>query len=359
MVKLAPLALLCASVMNAQQQLTIQLAPNGAPAAKAADVAGASAAMASKAGAADSAGPITAPVSGYVLDSAGSVRPILGFGRFAIVGEALPFGGNIAAIIPSPNQNYLAGIDSSGLASLWVSANDGLGQVAFPSDVSETSSITTSPLGFSVAVISRTRGIIQVFASLPASPTLAFSGTFSEMGGAPDSLAVSDDGSTLLYTIQDRKLEALYMLQKGHAPQFVEGGSYGAVAFAPNSLDGTVAETAGNRVYVLHYSNGQYAAGLLADASAHISHPVAVEFSRDGQQIVVANGGSKTIQSFRLDGSGGSTTGCDCVLGKLTRLTGNAVFQITSFDGSTAIIFDGDVEPAAAVTIGVVSSGAN
>ncbi len=359
MVKLLTVASLFASLITAQQGITIQLAPDGAQPPKPIRVVRTDAAMAAKATPVDSVGSISAPISGYVLDPAGGVRPILGFGMFSVIGGAWNLDENIAAAVPSPNQNYLVEVATNGLASLWVSFSGGLGQVAFPSDVSETSSVTPSPLGFSIAVVSRKRGTVQVFTSVPTSPMLAFSATFSELGGVPNSLAVSDDGSTLLYTIQDRKLASLHMIQNGRVPQLVEGGSFSSVAFAPNSLDSAAAEATGNRVYLLRYSNRQYAVALLAEGSNHISHTVAIDFSRDGQQVLVADGELNTIRSFRLDGTEGLAARCDCAIEMLTRLTGNAVFQITRFDGARAMIFDGDVDPASVVAISALKSGMN
>jgi hypothetical protein len=354
MIKLALMALVCGSLTMAQQQLTVQLAPQGGSTLNPLKIVrrGGPQAATDQSGAPVS--PVTAPTSGYVTNPSGGVRPILGFGPFSVIGDTLDFGEDIAAMVPSPNQNYLVEIASSGMASLWVDVSGGLGQVAFPSDVSQTSSVTPSPLGFSVAVISRSRGVVQVFSSLPTAPALAFSASFSELGGAPASLAVSDDGSTLLYTISEGKRESLRTVQNGGAPQFVDGGSFGSLAFAPNSLDAAATDVATNRVYLLHYGNGQYALLLLGDEGAGVSRPEAVQFSRDGQQVVVANSGSKTIQTLRVDGSGGSTTACGCAPSTLARLIGNAVFQITPFDGSTAVIFDGDLQPGVVVTAGVL-----
>jgi hypothetical protein len=303
--------------------------------------------------------PFTAPTSGYVVSASGRVRPILGFGVFSVIGGALDFGEDVAAMVPSPNQNYLVEIAASGVASLWLDVSGGLGQVAFPSDVSETSSVTPSPLGFSVAAISQPRGIVQVFSSLPTNPALAFSSSFSELGGAPSSLAVSDDGSTLLYTLRQGKRESLYTVRNGGAPQFVDAGSFGSLVFAPNSPDAAASELATNRVYLLHYTDGRYAPLLLGDEGVGVSRPAAVQFSRDGLQVVVANNGAKTIQTLRVDGSGGSTTTCGCAPATLTRLTGNAVFQITRFDESTAVVFDGDIQPGVVLPVGVVAAGVN
>ena len=355
MVKLALMAWGCGSLMMAQQQLTIQLAPQDGRALSPLKIVrrGGPQAAADQSGA--PIAPITAPTSGYVTNPSGGVRPILGFGVFSVIGDTLDFGEDIAAMVPSPNQNYLVEIASSGAASLWVDVSGGLGQVAFPSDVSETSSVTPSPLGFGVAVISQSRGLVQVFSSLPTAPALAFSVNFSELGGAPSSLAVSDDGSTLLYTISSGKRESLHTVRNGGAPQFVDGGSFGSLAFAPNSLNAAATDLATNRVYLLRYGNGQYAPLLLGDEGAGVSRPAVVQFSRDGQQVVVANSGSKTIQTLRVDGTGGSRTACGCVPATLTRLIGNAVFQITPFDGSTAVIFDGDFQPGVVVTIGVLA----
>lgn len=352
MAKLVCPALICTSLictnLLAQKQLTIQVAapPPVHPIESAHRLVRADGA-ANASG--EQANTISGPVSGYVLDSATSVRPIAGFGPFSSIAGPIDLGENIAAMIPSPSQNYLVEIDSTGLASLWIDAQGDLGQIAFPADVTATSSVTPSPLGFSAAVVSESRAAVQVFSSLPSAPALASSWSFSELGGAPVSVAVSDDGSALLYTIRDGRRERLELLQKGGTPQFISAGEFGPIALAPFSLDAAVTDAFSNRVYLFHNSGGQYSSVLLGNETAGISRPVGLEFSRDGQQVVVASAGSGSINVFNVDGSGSTKTSCQCTPASLTRLLGNAVFQVTPFDGKAIWVFDGDLAPPAIV----------
>lgn len=358
MVKLVCMAVVCGGLAVAQKQLSIELTrPEPAHYSK---TVRRFAAQATASGASAAANPVSAPISGYVLDPASGVRPILGFGPFSSIGAPLDFAENFAAMIPSPNQNYLVEVDSTGLATLWVDDNGELGQTPFPSDVSATSFVAPSPLGFSVAVVSGSRALVQVFSSLPNAPALAASWSFSDLGGAPGSLAVSDDGSTLLYTIRQGRREALRALHQGGAPQFMGAGEFGNLAFAPFSLDAAASEPAADRVYLYRDSNGQYGSVLLGTKAAGVSRPVGLQFSRDGQQVVVASAGSGSIQMLRADGGGSSTTSCQCAPAALTRLLGNTIFQITAFDGSGISIFDGDLPAPAVVPSSLqTNSGSN
>ena len=300
----------------------------------------------------DSSLVIGAPVSGYVadIDNRG-VRPILGFRTFSFIGDTFDFGEDLASIVSSPNQNYVVEIAATGMASLWTDVGGGLGQIAFPGDVSATSAVIPSALGFSVAVVSRDRGVVQVYGSLPNNPVLTFSVSFADLGGTPGPLAVSDDGGTLLYAARNGERQSLYALGKGKQRQLVHYGGISSAAFAPNALDAVATDARANQVYLLHNTNGLYVSWLLADQGAGISYPVAAQFSRDGQQIVVANARARNILTFGVDGTPGSATPCGCAASTLTRLIGNAVFQLTGFDGLSMAIFDGDSQPAAAVWI--------
>ena len=301
---------------------------------------------------------IDAPISGYVAskDHPG-VRPIVGFRGFSFLGDPLDFGDDLAFIVSSPNQNYVAAVNTAGSLSLWVDVPGGLAQAALPADVSLTSRAISSPLGFSLAVVSDARGLLQVFSSLPNNPTLALSASFSDLGGAPRSVAVSDDGARVIFTIRSKpdaggREDSLYTFQSQGQPQLIwSARRIGSVAFAPNLQDAVAADEAANQVRLFRNANGFFAPSLLADENAGISRPVAAEFSRDGQQIVVANARSKTVQTFSLNGVAISSTDCADEPILLGRMIGNAVFRLTNFDGSSLAIFDGDSDPAAVFRI--------
>jgi hypothetical protein len=191
----------------------------------------------------ESASAISAPISGYVADGGHrGVRPVYGFRMFSFIGDLMDFGEDVASVLSSPNQNYIAEVATTGLLSLWVEVRDGLGQVVLPTDTSSTSVVTSSPLGFSLVVVSESKASVQVFSSLPNKPTLTQSAHFSDLGGTPVVVAITDDGSTLLFSIRGGERphagagavgqgagprsghDLLYSFQSGGQPQLIYVG---------------------------------------------------------------------------------------------------------------------------------------
>ena len=301
----------------------------------------------------DSGPVISGPVSGYVADPRGrGIRPVLGIRAYAFVGDLVDFGEDVASIVSSPNQDYVVETDAAGTASLWIPLAGSLAQQPFPADVSLSSSVVLSPQGFSAAVVSNTRGAVQLFSSLPSEPAVVASLSFSDLGGPPHSIAVSDDGTMMLFTLSTDRRDCVYAWWKGSVVRVaVESARISSLAFAQNSHDAVIADGGNNQVLLVRSLGGVFAPVLVAGQSVGIAQPVAAEFARDGRIVVVANRDSKTIQVFGTDGTPASSATCNCDLRHLRRLTGNAVFQLTEFDGASMVLFDGDAQPAATALI--------
>jgi len=275
---------------------------------------------------------------------------------FSFIGEAIDFREGVRSILSSPNQNYLVEVPANGLLSLWVESQSGFRQVDLPADVSLTDRVAASPLGFSLAVVSTQRALVQIFSTLPNNPVLAFSVSFADLGGAPKTLAISDDGNTLLFSLGNGDQDWLYAFQLGRQPQFVSAAaSISSVAFGTTSRDAVLTDFGGNRVYLLHNLNGFFSPVLLADESAGISGPTAAAFSRDGQRVIVADSQSSSVEALALDGTLASSTPCAAVPRLLDRMIGNAVFRISDFDGSSVAVFDADSDLAVTFLIGALS----
>jgi len=323
-------------------------------------------------------GSWAAPLSGYVADPDGhSIRPVVGFRMFSFIGNRVDVGDDVASVLSSPNQDYVTEVSATGVLSLWLGVPGGLGDFYLPGDVSLTSRVEFGPLGYSLAVISEERELVQIFYGLPNSPSKAFSASFSDLGGAPNVLAISDDGTTLLFTIRGDSRDSLYAFRgTGQLQLLYVGEQISSVAFAPNSLTAVVTDAAANQVNLLRNVTGFFVPSLLADENAGVSGPIAAQFSRDGKQIAVAESRTGIVQMFGLDGTLGSSTparpqegiprpsrpmisisqrevhrpGVERLL--LSRMIGNAVFRITDFDGSSIAVFDGDSQPPAVFQVG-------
>jgi hypothetical protein len=302
--------------------------------------------------ASDSEPRFYAPVSGYVSDPGGrGVRPILGFRVYSSIGSKVDFGEDLRTIVSSPNQNYIVEVDGAGMASLWTPDGEELLQSIFPLDAGQTTAVYPSPLGFGLAIVSNDRSLVQLFKSAPDSPSATASISFDELRGTPNQLAVTDDGGALLYTISEVGRDVVYQWRPGDGARVVyQAPSIASVAFAPYSADAVVTEGLGQQVTLLRNRDGVYSSALLVGAGGGLVKPVAAEFSRDGQQIAVADADAGVVQLYRADGALIGSATCECEPRLLRRMTGNAVFRLTEFDGTRIDVFDGDSSPAIAVT---------
>jgi hypothetical protein len=293
--------------------------------------------------------PFSVPSSGYVADPSGrGVRPIAGLRVNTFIGDFVDFGEEVAFVASSPNQNYVLEVTASGAASLRLPGSKAFPRIDLPADVTQTSGAALSPNGFAAAIVSSARGLVQIFKTLPNQPTLFAAPTFSELGGAPHAIAISDDGGSLLFAINDGRRDSIYSWRNdGNPPQLAaDAESVASIAFGSGSLNAVAADAKSKRVLLLLGNpSGSFTPATLADERTGLAAPVAADFSRDKQKIVVADSVSNTVRLFGLDGTALGSTACDCSPRFLQRLSGNAVFLLTPFDGKSATMFDGDAVP--------------
>jgi hypothetical protein len=255
-------------------------------------------------------------------------------------------GGQTVSAISSPNQNYVVTIDGNQTAWFWLNAGAELAQAPLPADVTQTSAAVPSPGGFSLAVVSAGRSLVQIFTMLPNQPQLAASITFAQLGGTPKRIALSDDGAAVLYVVNDGAQDFVYAWRSGQSPELITGGAdISSLAFAPASHSAVIADGGANMLYLVSEQGGVFVPVAIASSGSGLSQPVAADFSRDAQQVIVANAGSETVQSFGLNGTLLGSAACDCNPLFLRRMIGNAVFGITKYEGASIAMFDGDSNP--------------
>jgi len=116
-----------------------------------------------------------------------------------------------------------------------------------------------------------------------------------------------------------------------------------AICFLPNSASALVAEQIARQVLMYSLSDSAVTASVFAADIDGLSDPVAMNVSGGGRWAIVGNAADKTVARIDLSGAvAPSVFPCSCDPSQITRLAGDAVFQIGGFYDQPLWIFDGD-----------------
>ena len=272
-------------------------------------------------------GQFSAPVLGYVYDpGARAIRSIFGVPGSAGLGDAIAT--DLDRTFVSPRGDYAL---SYGLRLLRWSGRE-LSQGSLDSAGRQPDDVGFSHSGEVAAVYYSDPGIVEVWASLPGSPRLAFRKRTEPRLRA---LAVSDDASAVLGA---EETGALILITAG-TERLIVTGEYTAVAFLGGGLDAVAADVAADHVLVLR---NLAVSSVLAGPSDGVAGPVALGISADNRKLVVANSRPQSLVQIELESRQVSKMTCDCKPGFMQRLRGNAVFLITDTFKTKPFFLDGD-----------------
>jgi hypothetical protein len=195
--------------------------------------------------------------------------------------------------------------------------------------------IILSPTGSAAALLYA--GSILVIGSLRGTPEVLGSVDLSGLTGPPSAIAVRDDGSMLLLAAAD----GVYEGRPSGPARFLLGlTGVAAIAYRPEGGAAALAEAATNQLYILTESE----LIPLAGEREGVSGPVAVAWSSDGRQVILANGEARSIVVVERETGARRLVACDCRPEGLERLEGRAVFRLTGPSSETMWLFDGDAE---------------
>jgi hypothetical protein len=275
------------------------------------------------------------PLLGYLAsDSPLSVRPIVGAPGAVVVGDPIPLPDDVTRFVPTPGQQFglveRAGAAELGVLQLGVT-NSGVVQ-PIPNTFSHADRVAFSPSGTVALLYSATLQQAQVVTGLPSSAQIAQSLDLTTLGGIPvTSLAVSDDGQTVLAGVSDGTSGAVWLSSNGQsAQQLASLGVPSALRFFSGSQDAVVSDSGWQQVSLLTGIAQQFNLQLLASAAQGITAPADVEISMDQQHVWVADSSGL----FDLDLRSGAASAIDCPFApaELHRLWGESVYGVASAD---------------------------
>jgi len=307
---------------------------------------------------------VNLPVLGFMTDGAGGLRPLIGIAGSASVGAPLNLGFEIVGAAMPPDHDYILAMtrDGNWPTLLQVRGNTIIVQPFFnnfavqqkecigldslerkqsrcmrwaPTSVPKIDRIALSPTGSAAAFFSQAQGRIYAYGNLAQSPVLL---TTFELGrsSSVNTLAISDDGRTVL--VADGDPSAVFLVAPQQAPRLIASLSHpAAIQFLRHSGDAIIADDVENRIYAL--SNGQVYS--IAASEDGIAAPAGIAVSNDNRKVFVGNSQSSSVTTIGLDGTGITSTPCQCTLTVFQSTSADSVFRLTDFSGGPVLLFDG------------------
>jgi DNA-binding beta-propeller fold protein YncE len=265
-------------------------------------------------------GGVGGPVAGYVFDnSAQALRPILGIPGAWLVGDALSFGIGLKSAYVSPRQDLAVVVGADGSLRWFRLKSGAVSGLASNGITLVPQRVAFSPSGTAVALAAA--GHVQVVTGLPDAPALAGA---VDAGGTPDSLAISDDGTLLLFAASG---SIRLVGTAGESRKLMDAADGALVAFAPGGHDAAVADPAGAGVVLFRDVAGASTQSLLALPDDGIAAPVGLVFSPGGRKLYLASSAARSVTVLDLPTAERTAAPCDCApavlvpMGNLLRMT--------------------------------------
>ena len=221
-----------------------------------------------------------------------------------------------AYVSPRQDSAFVVGADGS---LHWFRLNSGAAKELTSNGITlAPERVAFSPSGTAAALAAA--GHVQVVTGLPNAPALAGA---VDAGGAPGSLAISDDGTLLLFAASG---SIWLMGTAGANRKLMDAGDGALAAFAPGGHDAAVADPAGAGVVLFRDVAGASTRSVLAVADDGIAAPVGLAFSPAGRKLYLASSAARSVTVLDLATGDRSAIACDCApaglvpMGNLLRL---------------------------------------
>jgi hypothetical protein len=255
-------------------------------------------------------GNLAGPVAGFVYDSsAQALRPVRGIAGASTVGDAIDAGYQLASAYVAPRQDSVFGVATDGSTHYFTLNAGAVHEVAITGIPAQPQRIVFSPSGTSAVLYSN--GQAEMMTGLPGAPALAGSVELRQgsRGGGPaiTSLAVSDDGVYLLYTVGGSIQLAS---QSGGIRSVMTAGNGSSVAFAPGGHDAAVAAR-GTGAVLIHDVPGAAARQTLTAGDAPFEIIAGLSFSADGKRLFIASIAAQSVVTLDLAGNR-TDIACNC-----------------------------------------------
>ena len=264
------------------------------------------------------------------------LRPLQGVLGSATIGDPVDLGVDISDALELGASRLLLSSNGPVLLAVDLSTN--------PPSVEQVTGASSSPAlaassarGSAAALYSQDAHTIAIVTGLPDAPRVAHRVDVLQVNAPVTTMAVSDDGGTLVYAVSGGELTSLFSWTSASGLRaLIDTSAVSALALAGNAL--VVANPRDNEVSLvpnLASSRRRTLAGL----GQGISRPVGLAATASGARIHVANGGSSNVTTFELTGRLVSNRRCNCEISGLSPV-GDSLYRLTDRLDRTLFLFD-------------------
>ena len=288
--------------------------------------------LASVASAAQFAGSLSGPVLGYVFDrNAGKMRPVRGILGSSTVGAPIESGFAISRVLSLDARHVVASPEGGAdLVALTLDGTESSAVAISGIPANPTRSAASMP-GTVAAFYYSEAQEVRIVTGLPQEPHQA---AVVHIDKPVTQMAVSADGSMLLYAVGEDDGESLYAwtASAGGARFLTSAASVSGLAITRNG-DAIATDRRANEVFAIWDPGGGAVRKLLAGVTDGVVEPTGVAVS-SGDRIYIANSGSVLV----LDTTGRflNTHRCNCTISGVN-LFRDSVFRLT--DGTDQTIY--------------------
>jgi hypothetical protein len=283
-------------------------------------------------------GSISGPSLGFFFDpQARSLRKISGIPGSAVAGKNLDVGFSVTRALFSPGQDYAVALSADGTVNLVSLGSSGIAAQPITALPPAPDRFVISPDARAGAFVYGTT--VQVVTGLPNSLDVTGNFDVSALPSAPDTVAISDDGTVLLVSSPDTTSPGgVFVFSGMDGPRLVGRANASGLMFLPDSHDGLIVDENAGTVTALQDVAGA-AATLWVFQDDRLGAPRLARGSKDGQQILVASSNNNTAAVLDRNGGNAVFVPCTCSPTEVEPLSGLA-YQITDSSAGLMWILD-------------------
>lgn len=246
------------------------------------------------------------PVLGFVTKAdTGELRPIIGAVGAAVLGDSLVVPDAVTRMAISPAGNFALAIRSdSQPISVFAIDNAGAGAMqSITGALTSWDAIEFSASGSAAVLYSASSQRIQTVTGLPDSPQLAQDLDASTLAAPVISLAIADDGATVLAGVSDGQSGAVYRITTDGAVNMLTTTAPSALRLIPQTDSALIADSQLNQVLLVSGLSGTPTVKQLAGADDGASGPSQIELLAGNRTAVVANSKANSLLFLDLQSS--------------------------------------------------------
>jgi len=238
---------------------------------------------------------LAGPIPGLIFDSATkALRPVLGVPGASHLGDALASSLDWATVAPSGRS--AVGL-ADGQMCLLRLGTDGVRWISLAEQSVPPLRVAWSADSGTVALYWKETGVVQLWRDLNSTPRAGTQVDLSGLQGEVSSLAVVNNGDTVVIGLTSSPASGVYVSAAGEAPRLqIPLPDPVAILPAPGGRNLFVADRSTKQVIeIIDFETAAVVTPLTEQEDCQISDPVGLALSPDGRKLFVADSAARKI----------------------------------------------------------------